>query len=813
MSANPSSAVGWPELVRSVADALRFRPLVCWTVALLAGIAWADWAQPPLAALVVMALLATTGALASCRPAAGVARAFALALAFLVGGALHVYRTTPRAGDIVHLGETKLERAQSIVTQPWGGYPAPPTALVRLSAQGYTGLVLLRFPRLREEHYPRIGDRFELSGVALHPLAGSGARPGATDRRVVRQGVFTRGEAAGIISRGHETGVSNFLRDRAAFFGDRVLDALTRAMPGSNAQAYADLLGSMVYGQQAVPLGADLKGLFRRSGTIHLLVVSGAQVSLLALGLLMLLRGRRRALPLWAVPPVVVGLVLFGFLAGLGVSITRAIGMHVLLLVSFALGRRYDFATSLALAALCLCLGDTGALFEPGSQLTYACTVGVYLTAVPAERRPGGGGMVRMALLGTLGAWLFSVPVTSCHLGNVVLLGMLANVVAVPLSGLILFLGLLAIGLGLVWAPLATPACLVAREVLDVLLASNRLFARLPWAVLEGTSMSPGVAYLWYVAVALLLVAWRTRRLPPAVAPSHRPWAVVAVTLVAGGLLIGLAAARPARPTLELHVMDVGAGQCLLIRGPTGAHAMVDAGTEVAGSDPARFARRQVVPYLALHGVNKLEALVISHSHADHCNLAPTLLASLPVCQLLVGPHADPDPAWQDLLRTAQRLSVPLVSAHAGGRLDLGGGAVLDILGPNGLLHGTSDDANNNNLVLRLSYGQTSVLLPCDLQAEGEQKLMADLAAHPEALRSTVLIGGHHGSRHSSTEEFVRAVAPQVVLLSSGRGYQAPRPEGLEVFARQGLEVWQTGERGNLLLRSDGRRVSVQTSP
>lgn len=815
MSTPASPAVTWPEVWRDAVDALRFRPLVCWTLALVAGIAWADWAHPPLLALAGLALVAAGAGLACRAVAAGAARAFMLAFAFLAAGALHTYRTTPRATDITHLAGTTLSRAEATVLRPWGRHGTRPVALVRLSAQGHTGLALLRLPRLPEEEYPRVGERLQLAGVTLQELADARHRPGPFERRALRQGARTRGQAVTILTRERPGGVGGLLRDRAAFFGSRVLETLTRAMPGSHPQVYADLLGSMVYGQQAVPVGKDIEALFVRSGTMHLLVVSGAQVSVLAVGLLLLLRGRRRALPLWALPPVVLSLLAFGLLAGLGVSITRALGMQVLMLVSLAIGRRYDLPTALALVALCLCLSDTSAVFEAGPQLTFMCTLGVSLAAVPAARAPARGRVwtvVRFALLGTAGAWLLSVPILSYHFGQVVLLGTLSNLVALPLSGLILYLGLLAIGLGLVWTPLATPVCLVARYLLDALLVSNRCFAGLPGAALEGVYMAPALIAVWYTAALSLLIGWRlrARRSSPRSVP--RPLLVTAAALVAL-LVIALGGARPGAPGLELHLLDVGAGQCLLIRSPTGAHVMVDAGTEVTASDPARFARREVLPYLALHGVHTIDTLVISHAHADHCNLVPALMAALPVRQLLVGPDADADAAWQDLLRMAQRLGVPVLPAEAGGRLDLGRGAVLDVIGPNGLLRGTTDDANNNNLVLRLTYGQTSVLIPGDLQAEGEWKLLRDLAGRPEMLRSTVLIAGHHGSKYSNTEPFVRAVAPQVVLLSSGRGYQGPRRQGLEVFARQGLEVWQTAEKGNLLLRSDGRRVSVQASP
>jgi competence protein ComEC len=417
-----------------------------------------------------------------------------------------------------------------------------------------------------------------------------------------------------------------------------------------------------------------------------------------------------------------------------------------------------------------------------------------------------------MVVWGSLAAWLFSAPILAGHFQQLVLLGALATLFAIPISVIVLYVGLLAIAVGLIWAPLAVPLCFLARGALEVLLRINELCAQLPGAVLEDVRMSPLLMVGWYVAATAILVGRRLAPRPETAGGPRRRWILVGVVFLVGVLVFGYGLRATTDNALELHVLDVGAAQCLLICGPSGSQVMVDAGTQVTASGVTPAARRRVLQYLALAGVRRLDALIISHPHADHCNLAATVLQAVPVARLLIGPEIEPEATWQEVLAAARRAGLQPLPAQAGGRLDLGHGAVLDILEPTFLLHGTADDANNNNLVLRLSYGEVSALLPSDLQHEGEARLLTDYAARPGLLRCTVLVAAHHGSKYSNSEQLVRAVDPQVVLLSCGRGYQAPRAEGLAVFQRLGLPTWRTDQSGTIVLRTAGRRMTVTGS-
>jgi competence protein ComEC len=810
-SAAPPAPGPWAALW----TATRHRPLVTGTLAMLAGIVWVVQARQPQDALPWLAALGVAALVAAClcRRWSWLASRLLVTLAcFLAGAALFLVQHRVRDTDLVHLSGRTVPQVEATIVEYQRRWAKRPRVVAWTETLGYEGYALLTLPVLRREDQPCSGDRVLVYGVEFYPLAGEPGLSEAKQQDLQDRGahVAARATALTLLARGDPRPPGDWV---LALRG-RMERSLEQAMPGPNAVVYSDLLAGMVYGGGEAAASDDVADLFVRSGTFHLLVVSGAQVSLLALVLLFLLRGRRRAVPLWAVPLVGLGLLAFGLVAGLGSSVVRAIAMQVMLLVSFAYGRGYDFPTALALSALGLVVADADLVFRAGPQLTYACTLGVYL-AMPAAR-PGdsllGHNPFALALRGSLGAWVAATPILVRGTEQLVLLGALANVVAVPLSAIVLYLGLLAIGLGLIWAPLAVPVCVVARSALTLLLASNGFFARLPLAVLDGVTMPAWLAVAWYAAAGSVALGLRSGR-PEVAKPGNRGWAVAVGVVIAGGIMWGVGWREVARPAVAVHVLSVGTGQCVLVRAP-GGDVLVDAGAPPNLDGDALRARAGLLPHLEMEGVRRLQAVLLTHCHADHCNFVPDLLAALPVQRLLLGPTppelTDVDADWWWLQRAARERGLTPEPLAAGARLDLGGGAVLEALEPTTLLSGTGADANNNSVVLRLTYGAISVLLPSDIQAEGEQRLLLDYAAHPEVLRSTVLLAAHHGRRTSNTPAFMAAVQPEAIFMSCGRSPLDQEQENLETLVRPGVALWRTAAQGTLRLTTNGRTMRVR---
>lgn len=805
----------WREILTESLQALRYRPVLCLSLACLAGITWADWATPPpltMFCLLCLGLTLSAGLVFS--PSRRLLSVSLLMTVLVLGATLHAWRLTPAADDFFHLAGQVLPSVEGTVSEViWQAENCQMIVLAARTPQEEPGRGLL-LALVPGDVSLQIGDR-----VALHQVHVSALRPPGTPgeyslsvpRR--RQGLHAEGQAEGmeLLAKGPAWRASS--AEWVASVRARLLRTLTQAMPGSEKEQWATLLAGMVYGMKAAPVSEEMTELFRRSGTIHLLVASGAQVSAIAFILIFLLRGGRRAFPWWAALAVLSALGLLTAIVGPGPSIWRSVALATLLLLSYLVGRQYDFPTSLAASALLLCLADTSILFDVGFQLTYVCSLGLYLAAPTVFRDRWGlrKNLVLMtALRGTAGVWLVSAPFLAYHFHNVVVVGVLANVVAVPLSVAILYLGLSGLIVGQLWVFLATPFCLIARILLQVIVLSNTLFASLPGAVITNLAPSVGEAALWLALALLVLGVARTPAARHRLLIEDRGWVIAGTVLVVGILLLALDWQQTRPRPLRMHVLDVGAGQCLLIEGPTGRRVLVDAGTQVFGQKPEDLLDFRILPYFAKIGVHRLDTVIISHAHEDHCNLLAGLLKSIPARQVLVGPQIETSEDWVRLTQALTALRLTPLTVQAGANIDLGGGASIQVLEPITLQPYTDDDANNNSLVLRLNYGQLSVLLPADLQKPGERRLLCDYGTRLEALQSTVLMAGHHGSVTSGSGAFVNVIAPQLVLISCGRGRRAPRPKGLAPYQNRGLPIWRTDLNGTLLLTTDGRRLQVR---
>jgi len=802
----PPDAPGWWPLLRAEAQPLLQRPLVWLTVALLLGIIWADGFRPPPLPVTLTcgaAVLLTACALGR---APRVASRLLLLCVFLLGGALHAGRVTPRAEVRALPTQLKLPELEARVCS------------VERRASWGQSVVLDLEPFVRGRAHCSLpaeplvhgGDVLALEDVALDVPRPVG--DGVTREDMARRGIHIGGRAETIAEVRAGQPWRAGLEERLERWRARLLDVLTRAMPGATPETYASLLASMVYGMRAAPVSDDIEALFRGSGTIHLLVASGSQVTIIAFSLIFLVRGTRRVLPLWGLAVVTLGLLVFALLAGLGASINRAVAMAVVLLGTFAWGRRYDLPTALAASALLLSLLDTGTVYDVGAQLTYGGTIGVCLALPPGlmAQRSGLRSVLLAAGLGSVGAWLLTTPVIIQHYNSLVLGGLLANLVAVPLAAVLLYLGLVAIGAGLVWLPLAVPLCAVARTLLDAMLWSNAFFASLPLAVLGPIHLWWPWFVLWYALAAALFLVLRSAPLRQRVLAVDGRWAVAGGVALLGAALLWGAAVQPPADRLRVHVLDVGAGQCVLVEAPAGK-ILIDAGADPIPGQAEEILRRRVVPFLALRHVRALEAIVISHAHEDHCNLAAPLMESVPTRRLLLGPSAGAEAGWLQMLQTARAEGITTETFVPGSRLRLGAHTWLEALGPSAAAPFRDDAVNNGSLVLRLAHQQTVMLFAGDIAAEGEERLLR-YYPQPGALHADVLLAPHHGSGGSCTEAFLGAVSPRDVIVSCAGDDRRPPERTLQRFAKLGLQVWRTDVNGGVTVTSNGRTATVQGS-
>ena len=270
-------------------------------------------------------------------------------------------------------------------------------------------------------------------------------------------------------------------------------------------------------------------------------------------------------------------------------------------------------------------------------------------------------------------------------------------------------------------------------------------------------------------------------------------------------LAVALSAALPARAagTLRIDFIDVGQGDAALITSPTGKTVLVDGG-------PSRAARA-LNTFLDAETDRPLDLILLSHRHEDHLGGLVAAVHHRGARLFLDAPVPHPGPAYTALMHELEDRQVAVRQATRGRRIDLGGGAVMTLLGPpDPPITGSRSDVNANSVVARLSYGKFAVLFTGDAEAPTEQWLLA--AGAP--VQATVLKVAHHGSRYASRVGFLRQVGAQVAVVSVGarNEYHHPAPQTLEHLARSGAHVYRTDVDGTVTLETDGTTLRLHTT-
>jgi len=629
-----------------------------------------------------------------------------------------------------------------------------------------------------------------------------------------------------------------------------VLNHIQRLWPGEPGA----LMQAMLIGGRAF-FGRELKTNFQRTGTYHILVVSGINVGILAFAFFWVLR----RLPMGEETATVLTILFswgYAFLADLGPPIVRATITLTIYLLTRLLFRDRNGLNGLGIAALGILVVAPRTLFEASFQLTFLSVIAVAGIAVPILQRTLYPFQRALRNIDSP-AYDFSLPTRAAQLrsdlrlvrenlarivglrvSNIVLLrgagfvlaaselilisaiievslalpmawyfhrtttmALPANVLVIPLAGILMPAAVFAVALSYIAYWLAHLPALVAGYCLAVLTGTIRFIGHWQIADVRLASTTVATACAAAIAYGTAMILARRRLL--------LAWLGVAGLLSSAIWIMVVPPTRQWRPgALEITAIDVGQGDSLLVITPEGKTLLLDSGG-VRGQSHSDFdvGEEVVSPYLWSRGIRRLDAVAISHPHSDHIGGMRSVIANFRPREFWYGLDS-PTPEFTELAATARTFGVTFKPRTAGESFDFGG-AQVRVLNPQPGAAPANPAQDDESMVLRFQYRDTSALLVGDAHKRIEKIL------EEETPLSTLLKIGHHGSTTSSTPEFLKAVAPQFAVVSAGyyNSFHHPRPEVMKRYADLQVRTYRTDLAGAVSFYLDGTTVTAQPAP
>jgi competence protein ComEC len=612
----------------------------------------------------------------------------------------------------------------------------------------------------------------------------------------------------------------------------------------------AALIDAMVIGDEAF-IDRDTRVDFQRSGTYHVLVVSGMNISILAFVVFWSLRQLRiREIPTTL---ITIGMCVgYAFITEVGAPVWRATLMCAVYLSTRLLYRDRAVLNALGAAALALLIYDPRQLFTASFQMTFVCVLIVAGIGIPFLERTSQ--LYKLALANwdsndfaaqlppRVAQFRLDLQMVSRRIALFVRKGWAQRSVCgivrffLAASELVFISSVMQIGLALPMAyyfhratTLGLPANLVVVPVIELMMPAavsalalgylSLWAARFP-AILTSIALAgitgtvrglgglrpadlrvvmPSSFMIALAAAALILAIWTARR---------RMILTVAGlgALLLTSVVLAFWQPKPAfHPgVMEVTSIDVGEGDATLLVTPEGHTLLVDAGGPIGpGGSQLDFGEDVVSPYLWTRELSHLDAVAITHGHSDHIGGMTAVLKNFQPKELWIG-LLPPSAALENLISTANSLGIQVVRRWEGDEFEFGGAHVGVLFPPRDWPVGEKP-RNNDSMVLRIAYGGSSVLLEGDAEKQVERRIAA--LHYP---RASLLKVGHHGSANATTPELVDSARPAFAIISvgSGNSFGLPRKETLSKLSQAGTRVYRTDLDGMVTFYLDGRSVT-----
>ena len=583
----------------------------------------------------------------------------------------------------------------------------------------------------------------------------------------------------------------------------------------------AGSLSAMVLGDKR-GLDEEIKELYQENSISHLLSISGLHISLLGGAVFLFLRRLKVSFSFPLITSSII-LIIYGAFTGFSVSTSRAIVMMSVLFISFVIGKSYDLPSGLALAALILIVMNHRVIYQSGFLLSFFAVIGIfyimpellYIFKVDIYHKRGiikGLHLLLASIISSISILLATLPIVLNNFYEVSLTGIILNIIVIPLMSLVVITGLLGGFVALVSEILGSFILGITHYILNLYTLFCRLGDRLTFLRLIIGKPDKWQIVLYYLILVIVFYFLALKRrenklrslknnLPEEYNTSKR----IVVTGLMTFTSFLILAYKPRE--FSINMLDIGQGDCFVVNDGNNDIYISDCGSTTVQN----VGKTRLLPFLKSKGWGKVDTIFISHMDKDHVNGVNDLLkcAEITIGRIIISASYKSDKLncaeLEELKELAKMRDIKLFYMKKGDEI-VGKDISFRCIYPTG--EEDIKDQNEASIVMRMDYKGLSMLFTGDIAGSTEEKIIE--GSDRDTLDCDILKVCHHGSKNSSTDDFLKKVSPKLYLISCGlmNRYGHPHRDALSRMTEEGGRILRTDHMGGTQIKlADGKLI------
>ena len=552
---------------------------------------------------------------------------------------------------------------------------------------------------------------------------------------------------------------------------EKMIDNANRNMP----KRTANLLLGILIGERDIQ--EDIIESFRTANLSHILAVSGAHTSYIILGITYLISKSKTPKRIGYIITII-NLLIFIIITGASYSVVRACIMAIVVIGAKICYRKENFFTSICISLIIILIQNPFAINDIGLKLSFMGTAGIvifnksitnFFIKLKIKQK------IAEALSVTFSAQLMIMPITILNFNTISLTFFISNILASPLLGIIIIFGFISIFISSILNPISKVLFLILHIFLELLILVSKVTEKIPGSSILVKTPNILFAIGYYILILFFNYFFVIKQNPTrrfhkkiikiiTIKNIKNAFKVIAVVFLIMLLLTRIV--RIINPTLKIYFIDVGQGDSTLIVTPKNKKILIDGGE---GKTNVLF------QYLLDRRINKIDYIIISHFDSDHCNGLIEIIEKMRVENIVMSKQSKESEEYKKILEIIKQKNIKVSSVKAEDKIIIEKNLYTKILNPAEKFE--FQDLNNNAIVAKLVYKDFSMLFTGDIE-KAEENLAKK---YKNELKSTILKVAHHGSKTSTSEEFLKYVEPQIALIGVGENNKFGHPNQITI--------------------------------